>query len=135
VTTIGAHKTRCGSAESKRLSIQHWQRKVGCRRTRAGMSPSWRRRWTRTHRTLNTYYNGFGGGWRWRGGLGEATTTEYTCRVGTLVVLLFDSNTKQLIWRGSLMDALTDKSDKNIKKLDNGVEKMFVHFPPEAHKG
>src|SRR5258707_8849539 len=30
---------------------------------------------TQNHRTLNTYYNGFGGGWRWGGGLGNATTT------------------------------------------------------------
>jgi hypothetical protein len=27
---------------------------------------------------------------------------------------------------------LSDKSVKNIKNLDKGVEKMFEHFPPEA---
>jgi hypothetical protein len=89
---------------------------------------------TRSHQTLNTYYDGFGGGWGWRGGFGggfgDATTTEDTYKVGTLVVDLFDSNTKKLIWRGSASDTLSDKSDKNIKNLDKGVEKMFDHFPP-----
>ena len=87
---------------------------------------------TRSHQTLDTYYDNFGGGWRWRGGFGfgDSTTTETTYRVGTLVVDLYDSNTKTLIWRGSSSETLSDKSDKNIKNLDKGVEKMFAHFPP-----
>jgi hypothetical protein len=89
---------------------------------------------TQDHQTLNTYYDGFGGGWRWGGGFGNATTTEDTYKVGTLVVDLFDSNTKKLIWRGSSSETLSDKSDKNIKNLDKGVQKMFDHFPPEAKK-
>ena len=90
---------------------------------------------TSSHQTLNTYYDSFGGGWGWRGGFGDgfgdATTTEETYRVGTLVVDLFDSNTRKRIWRGSASDTLSDKSDKNIKNLDKGVNKMFDHFPPE----
>jgi hypothetical protein len=89
---------------------------------------------TRSHQTLNTFYDSFGGGWGWRGwfggGFGDSTTTEETYEVGTLVVDLFDSNTKKLIWRGSVSDTLSDKSDKNIKNLDKGVDKMFEHFPP-----
>ncbi len=86
------------------------------------------------HRTLNTYYDGFGGGWRWGGGLGTATTTVDTYKVGTLVVDLFDAKTKKLIWRGSSSDTLSSKSDKNIKALDKGAEKMFDHFPPGEKK-
>src|SRR5271156_3998616 len=53
--------------------------------------------------TLNTFYDGFGGGWRWRGfgGFGDSTTTVDTYKVGTLVLDLFDSSSKKLIWRGS----------------------------------
>ena len=89
---------------------------------------------TSTHRTLNTYYDNFDGGWQWGGGIGfgDATTTEDTYRVGTLVVDLFDSNTKSLIWRGSTSDILSDKSAKNIRNLDKGVQKLFEHFPPES---
>src|SRR6202166_461419 len=87
---------------------------------------------TRNQQTLNTYYDGFGGGWRWRGfgGLEEATTTTETYKVGTVVVDLFDAKTKQLIWRGSESDTLSNKSEKNIKNLDKGVDKMFKNFPP-----
>ena len=91
---------------------------------------------TQNQQTLNTFYDGFGGGWRWRGmgGFGSATTTTETYKVGTLVVDLFDAHTKTLIWRGSSSDTLSDKSDRNIKNLDKGVQKMFDHFPPGEKK-
>jgi hypothetical protein len=85
------------------------------------------------HPTLNTYYDGFGGGWRW-GGFGEVTTTVNNYTVGTLVVDLFDANSKKLIWRGSSSETLSSKSDKNIKALDKDVQKMFEHFPPGGRK-
>jgi hypothetical protein len=93
---------------------------------------------TKNQQTLNTFYDGFGGGWGWRrfggGGFGDATTTTENYKVGTLCIDLFDANSKTLIWRGSASDTLSDKSDKNIKNLDKGVQKMFDHFPPNANK-
>jgi hypothetical protein len=89
---------------------------------------------TKNQQTLNTFYDGFGGGWRWGGGFGNATTTVDNYKVGTLVVDLFDANSKQIIWRGSSSDTLSDKSDKNIKNLDKGVQKMFEHYPPSGKK-
>jgi Domain of unknown function (DUF4136) len=89
---------------------------------------------TKNQQTLNTFYDGFGGGWRWGGGFGNTTTTVDNYKVGTLVVDLFDANTKKIIWRGSATDTLSDKSDKNIKNLDKGVQKMFEHFPPGEKK-
>ena len=93
---------------------------------------------THDQQTLNTFYDGFGGGWGWRrfggGGFAEATTTTETYKVGTLVVDLFDSKTKQLIWRGAASDTLSNNSNKNIKNLDKGAEKMFKNFPPGSSK-
>jgi hypothetical protein len=92
---------------------------------------------TSTQQTLNTFYDGLGGGWGWRrfgGGFGEATTTTDTYKVGTVVVDLFDTKTKELIWRGSSSGTLSNNSDKNIKNLDKGVDKMFKHFPPAPSK-
>jgi len=93
---------------------------------------------TEDHRTLQTYYDNFGGAWGWRrwgggfgDGFGTSTTTEETYNVGTLVVDLFATNTKKLIWRGSASDTLSRKSDKNIKNLNSDVRRMFDHFPPE----
>jgi hypothetical protein len=89
---------------------------------------------TQDQRTTDTFYDGLGGGWRRGGGFGDATTEVETYKVGTLVVDLFDANGKKLIWRGSSSGALSDKSDTNIKNLDNGVKKMFDHFPPREKK-
>jgi hypothetical protein len=85
-----------------------------------------------THQTLNTYYDAFGGTWSWKGGYTDFTTTIDTYQVGTLVVDLFDANTKKLVWRGSSSKSLSVKSDKNFENLDKGVQKMFEHFPPAA---
>jgi hypothetical protein len=95
---------------------------------------------TKDHRTLNTYYDSFGGGcgrgggFGGGGGFGDATTNVEHYKVGTLVVDLFDTKTKKLFWRGSASDTLSNKSDKNIRGLDKGVQKMFDHFPPGAGK-
>lgn len=92
---------------------------------------------TQTERTLETFYDGMGGGWRWRGfgGFGESTTTERDYKEGTLVVDMYDAKTKQLLWRGSAEDTLSSKAEKNEKNLDKGVAKMFKKFPPDSAKG
>lgn len=92
---------------------------------------------TKTQRTLQTFYDGFGGGWGWQGfggGFGDTTTTEHDYKEGTLVVDMYDAKSKQLIWRGSTEDALSDKPEKNEKNLVKGVEKMFKGFPPGSEK-
>ena len=96
---------------------------------------------TQTQRTLYSFYDNygdFGGGWGWRGfgggGFGESDTTEQDYKDGTLVVDLFDAKTKQLIWRGSAEDVLSDKAEKNEKNLEKGAAKMFKDFPPGSAK-
>ena len=83
---------------------------------------------TSIHQQYDTFYDGFGG-WRW-GGLGDATTTVDNYKVGTLIVSMFDGNSKQLIWRGASSSDLSGNPEKNTKKLDQDVQKMFKHFPP-----
>jgi Domain of unknown function (DUF4136) len=94
---------------------------------------------TQTQRSLETFYDGFGGGWGWRrfggGGFGESTTTEQDYKEGTLVLDMYDAKTKQLIWRGSAEDTLSNKAEKNEKNLEKGVAKMFKKFPPDSAKG
>jgi Domain of unknown function (DUF4136) len=69
------------------------------------------------------------GSWRW-GGFGETTTQAINYPVGSLVLDLYDSHTKQLIWRGVSSETLTNSPEKNEKNLDQAVGKMFDHFPP-----
>jgi hypothetical protein len=95
---------------------------------------------TEKQRTLNTFYSGMGGygGYGWRGwggaGMGSATTTESEYLVGTLVVDIFDAKTKNLLFRGIAQDEISDKPEKNIKKIDKAANKMFKDFPPGSAK-
>ena len=88
---------------------------------------------THNEQNIETFYNGWGGGWFWRGwGGGPVTTTVENVPVGELVVDVFDSGTKKLIWRGFGSDALSEKPEKNEKKMEHRVGEMFDHFPPKS---
>ncbi len=85
---------------------------------------------TQNQKEYQTFYNGLGGGWFW-GGFGDtATTSTVNYTVGTLVLDMYDTNSKRLIWRGTATKSLSDKTDKNEKTLEKSVDKMFDHFPP-----
>jgi hypothetical protein len=90
---------------------------------------------SQTKRSLNTFYSGMGG-YRYRGfgGTGTATTTESEYTVGTLVVDIFDAKGENLLWRGAAQDEISDKPDKNIKKLAKASDKLFKDFPPGSEK-
>ena len=79
----------------------------------------------------DTFYDGFGG-WRRFGGFGESTTTVDNYKVGTLIVSMFNGNSKQLIWRGTSSSDLSGNPEKNAKNLDKDVRKMFKKFPPRV---
>lgn len=70
------------------------------------------------------------GGWRMGGGMGRVDPV--TENKGTLVVDLADAQTKSLIWRGTATDTLSDNPDKNSKKIEKAVTKMFKGYPPKA---
>ena len=93
---------------------------------------------TDVKKNINTFYSGMGGGWGyggWGGGgmaTGTTTVSEYT--VGTLVVDIFDAKGKNLVFRGTASDELSDKPEKNQKKAEKAAEKMFKDFPPVPKK-
>jgi hypothetical protein len=63
-------------------------------------------------------------------GMGTATTTTSEYLIGTLVVDIFDAKSKQLMFRGTASDEISDKPEKNIKKVEKASNKMFKDFPP-----
>jgi hypothetical protein len=87
---------------------------------------------TKTKHSYQTFYDGWGG-WRWRwGGFGQTQTIVTDYKVGTLVVDIFEANTKQAIWHGFASDALSDNARDNAKATEQAVEKMFNTFPPPS---
>jgi hypothetical protein len=88
---------------------------------------------------LTTFTDGMGGGgWgygaRWGygwGGSSMSTTTSSTINSGTLVVDMFDPKLKSLIFRGLGTDTLSDKPEKNAKKITKAVTKIFEKYPPK----
>ena len=91
---------------------------------------------TQNKQTASTFYSGMGGGYGaygyrggW-GGTGTATTVVDEYKVGMLVLDMFDSKTKNLVFRGTAEDELSDNAEKNKKKLEKASEKMFKNFPP-----
>ena len=81
---------------------------------------------------VGTGYNmGPGWGWGYWGGPTTTTYNTYTYKEGTLVVEIADNNGRTLLWRGSATDTLADNSDKNIKKLNGAINKLFKNFPPK----
>jgi len=49
-----------------------------------------------------------------------STTTVQETPVGTLTVDMFDAKSKKLIWRSTSTETLSNKPEKNTKKLDDG---------------
>jgi hypothetical protein len=83
-----------------------------------------------TQEKKQLYATGFGGPYRWGGGMGTASVETYV--VGMLVVDMYDGKTKQLVWRGTATDTMSDKPEKNAQKISKAIEKMFKKYPPEA---
>ncbi|RXH53999.1 DUF4136 domain-containing protein [Granulicella sibirica] len=89
----------------------------------------------------NTFYEGLGGGgfgWRGRGfggfggGFGDEGVTNtqvINVPLGSLVVDVYDGSKHQLLFRGVANDTLSNKEEKNSKKLQKAVDKIFDKFP------
>ncbi len=74
------------------------------------------------------------GGWGWYWGGGMSTTTVNTIPVGQLTVDIGDAKTNKLLWMGSASDTLSNDPQKNQKKLESALDKMFKNFPPQPKK-
>jgi hypothetical protein len=91
---------------------------------------------TEEKKQLNSFYSGGGGGyygWGW-GGVGSTTTTVSEYTEGTLVIDIFDSATKGLLWRGVAQDELKKKQSKREKQAGRAIEKLLRDFPPQPGK-
>lgn len=68
-------------------------------------------------------------GMRGWGGMGEITPQQSV--EGTLVVNLYDTKTKSLVWRGIAEKTLEKSGEKNAKNVAKAIEKMFKQWPKQ----
>ncbi len=87
----------------------------------------------------NQWGYGYGGSWRWDpywgGGMGSTTTTVSTYTKGTLVIDIWDAETKKLIWRGSATATIPAKPEKQARLVDKAVEKLVKQWDKKYNRG
>ena len=76
-------------------------------------------------------WNAWGTGRGFGGGMGSAT--QSTINVGSLVLDMYNPNTKQLVWTGTATKAIEPSSnqEKNQKNLDKAMQKLLKDYPPK----
>jgi hypothetical protein len=79
------------------------------------------------------YGPGWGGGW-YGGGMSSTTTTGSTSTIyiGQLVLDMYDSAKKDLIWRGTASKTIDPKAkpEKQQKNINKAVTKLLKNYPP-----
>jgi len=80
---------------------------------------------TEEEHTWEDYYDGTR--WGWDPGL---VTRPRTYEFGTLIVNLFDTGCRKLVWQGISTDTISHKPDKRIRETEEQIEKMFREFLP-----
>jgi len=80
------------------------------------------------------YYGGAGMGYRRGGGgwgMGHSTTnyTENDYLEGTMVLDVFDGNSKDQIWQAVGVGTVTEKPEKREKSIPKSVNKLMKKFP------
>jgi Domain of unknown function (DUF4136) len=73
-----------------------------------------------------------GGGLRWGGGMGTATSS--TIAIGTLALDMYEAAAKKLVWKGLASKTIDQGADaeKRQKNIQKGIDKLLKDFPPKA---
>jgi hypothetical protein len=66
------------------------------------------------------------------GAAGSAGATMTTVHTGLLTILIYDAAKKQLVWRGTVSNAIDAdaKPDKKQDHMSRGIEKLLKNYPP-----
>ncbi len=78
---------------------------------------------------------GYGPYWRggWYGGGGMTTSTTSTINIGSVVLDMYDTSDKQLVWRGMASKTINEKAkpEKRQKNINKAAVKMLKNYPPK----
>ncbi len=92
---------------------------------------------------MTAFYSGPGAGWGqgwgaqgwgpgWKPGYGEPTWNALSRAGNNLVIDIWDTSSRQLLFRGVMDDDLSGVEKKNTKGLEQSLKKMFKKFPPKG---
>ena len=69
---------------------------------------------------------------QWDFWTGMTDVDAFDLGAGTLIVDFVDASTGYIVWRGLVTETVTGTmNDKNLKKIDKIVAKLFKKFPPK----
>lgn len=81
---------------------------------------------------------GYGGrmypGWGWGGGYSTTSYHEYDYLVGTLIVDVFDAETKELVWQGVSSGTISDNPQKREANIPRVAKAMMAKYPIAPNK-
>ncbi len=88
------------------------------------------------------YTGGYGYGPRWGwgmgpgGGMGSSTTTysQSDYLEGTMVIDIYDSNGRKMIWQGVLTSIVNDNPQKREKTIPKKIAKLMRKYPVEIQR-
>jgi hypothetical protein len=80
---------------------------------------------TQTRRTYDTFYDGWG--WRYRWARPTLVVNEF--EVGSIVVDLFDQQTKTAVWHSYATRVLHEDPEKDADQTDRAVMQIFREYP------
>ncbi len=87
---------------------------------------------------IDTGGYGYGPRWRggWYGGTGMTTATTNTINIGSVVLDMYDAQSKGLVWRGMVSNTIDEqaKPDKRQKTIDKAAAKLMKNYPPKKKK-
>ena len=98
---------------------------------------------TKSNITAYTNFNGglgytgrWGYGRGFHAGMGSTTTSlsENEYRVGTLVIDMYDTADKKLIWQGDITTDVQEKAEKREKTIPKNISKLMKKFPIKPTK-
>jgi hypothetical protein len=95
---------------------------------------------TENRTTYQTVHSGMtGSGWhsssaRWGMSTGTSRTTQRNYTVGTLVIAVFETSGKELVWEAAGAGTVNPTSDPNEsqKRINDKVEQILRDFPAKA---
>ena len=73
-----------------------------------------------------------GGSYGSTGASGSTSAEVTTVHTGLVTILMYDAAKKQLVWRGTVSNAIDAgaKPDKKQDHMSRGIEKLLKYFPP-----